>query len=42
MRLNVRRVQPGAVFNSFFGILDIKLGEWAGRQAGRARAVDTH
>lgn len=27
MRLSLRRVQPGAVFSSFFGILDIKLGE---------------
>ncbi|CAK9786177.1 DUF1753-domain-containing protein [Cutaneotrichosporon oleaginosum] len=26
MRLSFRRVQPGAVFSSFFGILDIKLG----------------
>lgn len=28
MRLSVRRLQPGAVFSSFFGILDIKLGEY--------------
>ncbi|BEI89107.1 uncharacterized protein CcaverHIS019_0204690 [Cutaneotrichosporon cavernicola] len=26
MRLSLRRVQPGPVFSSFFGILDIKLG----------------
>lgn len=29
MRLNLRRVQPGALFGSFMGILDIKLGKFA-------------
>lgn len=27
MRVNMRRMTPGAVFNSFLGILDLKLGK---------------
>lgn len=30
MRLSMRRIQPGAVFSSFLGILDIKLGMSSG------------
>lgn len=42
MRLSLRRVQPGAVFSSFFGILDIKLGECCVVRAACSTASPTH